>query len=123
MGAYTRAFWFFVSSYGQDLKWDFLYVSLSASVANHAVKVEMFDAVLVDLVKRYQLIRRRIFRNTAISVTVGPMGTVDNKVPEICLDKSIVLCVCAGVMLFFILDLPTSLAFKMTMPKTLHSTY
>ena len=83
----------------------------------------MFDAVLVDLVKRYQLIRKRIFRNTAISVTVGPMGTVDSKVPEICLDKSIVLCVCAGVMLFFLLDLPTSLAFKMTMPKTLHSTY
>ena len=82
----------------------------------------MLDTVLVDLVKRYELVREWTFCNTTVAVT-GLMGTVDDKIPEVCLDKSIVICVSAGVMLFFLFDLPTSLAFKVATPKTLHSTY
>ena len=82
----------------------------------------MLDTVLVDLVKRYQLVCRWPFRNTTVAVT-GLMGTVDDKIPEVCLDKSIVICVCASVMLVFLFDLPTSLALKVIGPKTLHSTH
>ena len=82
----------------------------------------MLDTVLVDLVKRYELVREWTFCNTNVAVT-GLMGTVDDKIPEVYLDKSIVIYVCASVMLVFLFDLPTSLAFKVTAAKTLHSTY
>ena len=65
---HTRTFEFFVSSYGQYFERNLLNVSVSTSIANNTVKVEVLESRSVDLVKRYEFIRERRFGRAGLAV-------------------------------------------------------
>ena len=110
VGAYYRAFRFFVSSYGQDFERHFLNVSLSTSVTEDTIKVKVFDSVFVDLIQRYEFICEGKFCCAALVSTERLVGTVNDKVAKVCFDESIAICLRVAVAVFLLFDLPTILA-------------
>ena len=87
--AHTRVFGFFVSSYGQDFKRNLLNVSVSTSIADDTIKVEMVNSKGVDLVKRYQFICKRGLRRAVLAVTPRLVRMVDDEGLKTCFDKVI----------------------------------